>query len=145
MVPAFIRFLKCFIFNEDISCHPFSFQSAHAAFEIKVFSGSVRRIMYTFNNTETGEPSPPPCIQDYPTAIDTNKYLIKHCPSIPEGLYDVQMSAWNSMDGWLQTLPMQVEVLAVSGPITIDDFQLITDMVNYAYIPSMLYTPSVGI
>ena len=53
---------------------------------------------------------------------------IKHCTNITEGVYSVQIGAWNPLDNWVWLdKPFTVEVLARVGPIYIDDFNIIND------------------
>ena len=40
------------------------------------------------------------------------------------------MSAWNPIDGWVSSKPSQMEVLARVGPITIDDYLIVSDSVR---------------
>jgi hypothetical protein len=40
------------------------------------------------------------------------------------------MSAWNPIDGWMSSKPTQVEVLERVGPIQIDDYLILSDMVS---------------
>ena len=40
------------------------------------------------------------------------------------------MSAWNPVDGWFSAKATRVEVLSRIGPITIDDFLILSDMVS---------------
>ena len=47
-----------------------------------------------------------------------------------EATYDVVMSAWNPIDGWVSSKPSQMEVLARVGPITIDDYLIVSDSVR---------------
>ena len=47
-----------------------------------------------------------------------------------EGTYDVVMSAWNPVDGWFSAKATVVEVLSRIGPITIDDFLILSDYVR---------------
>lgn len=47
-----------------------------------------------------------------------------------EGTYDLTLSAFNPMDGWFNTEPTTVEVLSRVGPIIVDDFSLIRDVVS---------------
>ena len=97
--------------------------------------GTPRRVQFTFNNTDIEEYQPPPCFVDWPDgALDgVKRFSIKHCPNISEGLYDVVMSAWNPVDGWFSAKPTKVEVLSRIGPITIDDFLVLSDMVREFY------------
>lgn len=54
---------------------------------------------------------------------------IRNCPNISEGIYSVQLQAWNILDGWMQLdKPFTVEVLSRIGPIFIDDFNIINDV-----------------
>ena len=53
---------------------------------------------------------------------------IRHCSNITEDEYEVQMAAWNPLDGWLELdKPIRVEVLERIGPIIIDDLGIISD------------------
>ncbi len=58
--------------------------AGHPVFNISFFSGSVRRIQYTFNSTDENMPSPPPCAVDWPEKAYGGKHnwLIKHCPNV---------------------------------------------------------------
>ena len=51
--------------------------------EIK-FTGTVRRIQYTFNNTNDKGYQPPPCFIDWPEGTLTGKvqWVIGHCPNM---------------------------------------------------------------
>ena len=40
------------------------------------------------------------------------------------------MSAWNPIDGWISSKPSKMEVLARVGPITIDDYLIVSDNVR---------------
>ena len=40
------------------------------------------------------------------------------------------MSAWNPIDGWVSSKPSKMEVLARVGPITIDDYLIVSDSVS---------------
>ena len=92
--------------------------------------GTPRRVQYTYNNTDITAYQPPPCFVDWPEgAIDgtAENYGIKHCPNLTEGTYDVVMSGFNPVDGWFSSKPTKVEVLSRVGPITIDDFLILSD------------------
>lgn len=92
--------------------------------------GTPRRVQYTFNNTDITDYQPPPCFIDWPEgAIDgtADNYGVKHCPNLTEGTYDVVMSGFNPVDGWFSSKPSKVEVLSRVGPITIDDFLILSD------------------
>ena len=53
---------------------------------------------------------------------------IRNCPNVTEGTYNVNMGAWNPLDGWLWLdKSFIVEVLERIGPIFIDDFNVIND------------------
>ena len=43
------------------------------------------------------------------------------------------MSAWNPIDGWVSSKPSKMEVLARVGPITIDDYLIVSDSVSNNY------------
>ena len=47
-----------------------------------------------------------------------------------EATYDVVMSAWNPIDGWVSSKPSKMEILARVGPITIDDYLIVSDNVR---------------
>ena len=40
------------------------------------------------------------------------------------------MSAWNPIDGWVSSKPSKMEILARVGPITIDDYLIVSDNVR---------------
>ena len=40
------------------------------------------------------------------------------------------MSAWNPIDGWVSSKPSKMEALARVGPITIDDYLIVSDSVS---------------
>ena len=40
------------------------------------------------------------------------------------------MSGWNELDGWVTSDKVTFEVLAMAGPIEIDDFAIIRDVVR---------------
>ena len=40
------------------------------------------------------------------------------------------MSGWNELDGWVSSDEVKFEVLAMAGPIEIDDFAIIRDVVS---------------
>jgi len=48
-----------------------------------------------------------------------------------EDVYNVVVSVWNPIDGWVSSKPTQVEVLSSIGPIQINDYQIINDVVNF--------------
>ena len=48
------------------------------------------------------------------------------------------MSAWNPIDGWVSSKPSKLEILARVGPITIDDYLIVSDSVRY--LTCLLYT-----
>lgn len=63
--------------------------AGHPYFNLSFYSGSVRRIAYTFNNTDTTttDPvpyNPPPCAIDWPEMAYEGKYhwIISHCPNV---------------------------------------------------------------
>ena len=97
-------------------------------FNMTLFEGTPRRVQYTFNNTDENEYQPPPCFVDWPEgAIEgDSKFSVGHCPNISEGTYDVSISAWNPVDGWF-TKSTIVEVLSRVGPVTVDDFLILSD------------------
>ena len=47
-----------------------------------------------------------------------------------EGTYDTTVSGWNELDGWVASDKVTFEVLAMAGPIEIDDFAIIRDVVR---------------
>ena len=47
-----------------------------------------------------------------------------------EGTYDTIVSGWNELDGWVASDKVTFEVLAMAGPIEIDDFAIIRDVVR---------------
>ena len=98
---------------------------------IVFFSGNVRRIQYTFNTTDPTVYQPPPCVIDWPkdTFSGQVEWNIGHCPNLTEAVYDVVVSAWNPLDGWISSQVTQVEVLERIGPIHIDDYLIVTDHV----------------
>ena len=55
-----------------------------------------------------------------------------------EATYDVVMSAWNPIDGWVSSKPSKMEVLARVGPITIDDYLIVSDSVRIFNILDLL-------
>ena len=57
-----------------------------------------------------------------------------------EATYDVVMSAWNPIDGWVSSKPSEMEVLARVGPITIDDYLIVSDNVRSFNIRCVVYT-----
>ena len=71
---------------------------------------------------------PPPCFVDWPEgAIEgESRFSIGHCPNISESNYKTSISVWNPVDGWY-TKETVVEVLERVGPITIDDFLILSD------------------
>lgn len=95
-------------------------------------SGNVRRIQYTFNNTDITEYQPAPCFIDWPEATYQGQveWNIAHCPNVTEGTFDVVVSVWNPLDGWISSVVTTVEVLERIGPIHIDDFLIVTDHVR---------------
>lgn len=103
--------------------------AGHPKFNVSLYAGSVRRIQYTFNNTVPGEYQPPPCKVDWPakTFEGQVEWEIGHCGNLSEGIYDVVVSTWNPLDGWMSSKPTKMEVLEQIGPITIDDFLIVTD------------------
>ena len=40
------------------------------------------------------------------------------------------MSGWNELDGWVSSDSWVFEVLAMAGPVEIDDFAIICDVVR---------------
>ena len=40
------------------------------------------------------------------------------------------MSGWNELDDWVSSEKVNIEVLAMAGPIEIDDFAIIRDAVS---------------
>ena len=120
--------------------------------DIKVFffiSGTPRRIAYRFNNTDSEGYNPEDCYIDWPLdnlmapcihktcpnqdeayAIFEPKlnWDIMNCPNITEGVYKVNLGAWNPLDEWMWLdKEYTVEVLERIGPIFIDDFNVIND------------------
>ena len=118
--------------------------------------GTPRRIKYSFKNLNisTEAPAsgydPPDCYIDWPpnnlmkscnyqgctkqAAKDYQAFSpqlsweVRHCSNITEDEYEVQMAAWNPLDGWIQLdKPFRVEVLERVGPIQIDDLGIISD------------------
>ena len=101
-------------------------------FDVEIYKGSVRRIQYTMNNTDPTGYQPPPCFIDWPA--DTYKkptaavkWTIDHCKNVTEDTYDLLLSVWNPMMGWMSSKPTVIEVLERVGPITIDDFRILSD------------------
>lgn len=47
-----------------------------------------------------------------------------------EGTYTLKLSLFNPLDGWMDTDDILIEVLSQCGPITIDDWGVITDAVS---------------
>ena len=47
-----------------------------------------------------------------------------------EDTYDLLLSVWNPLMGWVSSKPTVVEVLERVGPITIDDFRILSDYVS---------------
>lgn len=47
-----------------------------------------------------------------------------------EGTYDVIMSTWNPLDGFLNSVETTIQVMERIGPIYIDDYQIVTDHVS---------------
>lgn len=120
-------------------------------------TGDVSRIQYTFNNTDPEGYWPVPCKVDFPEKIGENQWVINHCPNIvrlwvakttnivlclefsqSEGTYNVQVSAFNPLDGWFSTEEVIVEVLSRCGPITIDDYTIITDAVSSVTLQTLV-------
>ena len=111
--------------------------------------GSPRRIAYKFNNTDADGYSPDMCYVDWPNGnlmkpciyktcpdqeveyqsfTQTLSWDIRNCENVTEGLYTVDLGAWNPLDGWVWLeKPFQVEVLERIGPIFIDDYNIISD------------------
>ena len=50
-----------------------------------------------------------------------------------EGTYDVVMSVFNPLDGWVSSKATTVEVLSSIGPIVIDDFLIVSDYVSVIF------------
>ena len=46
-----------------------------------------------------------------------------------EDTYDLVLSVWNPIDGWVSSQKTTIEVLERVGPITIDDFRILSDYV----------------
>ncbi len=47
-----------------------------------------------------------------------------------EGLYAVALGVWNPVEGWMSTTPTEFKVLEEIGPIHVDDFQVLSDVVR---------------
>lgn len=117
--------------------------------DYSICSGTPRKIAYSFNSTEVGGYNPEFCYIDWPpgnlmdpciykTCPDQDaayagftqklSWNIHHCSNVSEGIYNVQLGAWNILDGWIWLdKPFLVEVLEQIGPIFIDDFNIIND------------------
>ena len=123
---------------------------AHPVFKLSLYKGTPRKIAYKFNNTRKDGYNPPdlcfvdwppenlmpPCFwkscpdqeDDYAAFSPRLSWDIEHCGNISEDTYNVQIGAWNPLDGWLwMQKPFTVEVLETIGPIIIDDFNIIND------------------
>ena len=48
------------------------------------------------------------------------------------------MSGWNELDDWVSSDQVIIEVLAMAGPIEIDDFAIIRDAVSGISIVSII-------
>lgn len=54
-------------------------------FKLSLYDGNVRRVQYTFNNTDPDEYQPPPCFVDWPmpdTFTGQKEWEIGHCPNV---------------------------------------------------------------
>ncbi len=103
---------------------------AFPVFKANVFAGTVQRVVYYMNNTDTSAPKRPPCIQDFPqgTVARPNVFKVGHCPDLEEGTYEVNLGVYNELDGWHYTEKNIFEVLSKSGPIVVDDYAYIKDV-----------------